>query len=273
MIAAPANAPLTLVHVMNTETVSAYEAMTGGWSKAESFLQRARSQLAESAERLRARYQLNVEFEVLVGRPHAVVAEVAEARDVGLVVIGAHDNEALRYTLLGTIGARMLRAIRRPILVVRNKTTEPYAGVLAAMDFSDASIAAMQLAVRIVPNARLAVLHVLDTHLDGLLGVFGAKAEDLAEFWTQARVDTLAKMEALIAHLPERSVAAEAEVQQGKPAEVVLHRSRRAGVDLLALGRHGAIRAIDVFVGGVVRQIVNRSDCDVLVSGITGAGA
>lgn len=272
MIAAEVRSPLSVVHVMDAGSISAMEALTGAWTTARKSiaLQRAESRLAESLERLRGRYQLDMDSEVIVGRPHTVVADMAEARSVALVVIGAHSNEALRHTMLGTTGARMLRAVRKSILVVRNKSSEPYRGVLAAMDFSDASVAAMQLAVRIVPSARLAVLHAINTHFDGLISLFGTGDEDLAEFWTQARVDALAKIEALVAHLPDHPVSVSPEVQSGKPAEVILHRSRGADVDLVALGRHGPIRALDVLVGSVARQIVNSSECDVLVSAVTG---
>ncbi len=272
MIAAEVRSPLSVVHVMDAGSISAMEALTGAWTTARKSiaLQRAESRLAESLERLRGRYQLDMDSEVIVGRPHTVVADMAEARSVALVVIGAHSNEALRHTMLGTTGARMLRAVRKSILVVRNKSSEPYRGVLAAMDFSDASVAAMQLAVRIVPSARLAVLHAINTHFDGLISLFGTGEEDLAEFWTQARVDALAKIEALVAHLSDHPVSVSPEVQSGKPAEVILQRSRSADVDLVALGRHGPIRALDVLVGSVARQIVNRSECDVLVSAVTG---
>ncbi len=272
MIAAQVRSPLSVVHVMDAGSISAMEALTGGWTtvRKSAALQRAESQLADSLERLRGRYQLDMDSEVIVGRPHTVVADMAEARSVALVVIGAHSNEALRHTMLGTTGARMLRAVRKPILVVRNKSSEPYGGVLAAMDFSDASVAAMQLAVRIVPGARLAVLHAINTHFDGLISLFGTGDEDLAEFWTQARVDALAKIEALVVHLPDQPVSVSPEVQKGKPADVILQRSRSADVDLVAVGRHGPIRALDVLVGGVARQIVNRSESDVLVSAVTG---
>lgn len=273
MIAAQVRSPLSVVHVMDAGSISAMEALTGAWTTARksTALQRAESRLAESLERLRSRYhQLDMDSEVIVGRPHTVVADMAEARSVALVVIGAHSNEALRHTMLGTTGARMLRAVRNSILVVRNKSSEPYRGVLAAMDFSDASVAAMQLAVRIVPGARLAVLYAINTHFDGLISLFGTGDEDLAEFWTQARVDALAKIEALVAHLPDHPISVSPEVQKGKPADVILQRSRSADVDLVALGRHGPIRGLDVLVGGVARQIVNRSECDVLVSAVTG---
>ncbi|MFM9883416.1 MAG: universal stress protein [Burkholderiales bacterium] len=272
MIAAQVRSPLSVVHVMDAGSISAMEALTGAWTTARksTALQRAESQLAESLERLRSRYHLDMDSEVIAGRPHTVVADMAEAHSVALVVIGAHSNEALRHTMLGTTGARMLRAIRKSILVVRSKSSEPYRGVLAAMDFSDAAVAAMQLAVRVVPSARLAVLHAINTHFDGLISLFGMGEEDLADFSTQARVDALAKIEALVAHLPDQLESVSPEVQKGKPADVILQRSRSADVDLVALGRHGPIRGLDVLVGGVARQIVNRSECDVLVSAVTG---
>jgi universal stress protein E len=274
MIAAHAHAPLSLVHVMDTRAISALEALTGEWATARKnrAMQRAQSQLAEGAERLRARYHLQVHTEVIVGQPQEVVAKLAEAPDIGLTVLGAHSNETLRHTMLGTTGERMLRAIQKPVLIVRNKPTEPYCGVLAAMDFSDASIGALHLAVRIAPNAHLAVLRVIDTHFDGLIGLFGANADDLGQFWTEARVDALAKIESVVAHLPERPAASSPEVDSGKPADVILQRSRRAGIDLIALGRHGPIRTLDVLMGSVAHAVVNRSDCDVLVSAVMGYG-
>jgi len=52
------------------------------------------------------------------GKPHEVIAEHAESKDIDLVVMGSHGRAGVRRALLGSVTERTLRSTDVPVLVV-----------------------------------------------------------------------------------------------------------------------------------------------------------
>jgi nucleotide-binding universal stress UspA family protein len=63
--------------------------------------------------------------ELVVGRPPLALAELAETRDVDLVVVGAHRFGGLARFLLGSVSRAVLMDCSRPVLVVKEGTPIP----------------------------------------------------------------------------------------------------------------------------------------------------
>ena len=61
---------------------------------------------------------IRVSSELLSGEPVAAVVEIAEGRDVDLVVVGAHHG-GLSRMLLGSVSRGVLQHSSRPVLVVK----------------------------------------------------------------------------------------------------------------------------------------------------------
>ena len=55
----------------------------------------------------------------LQGRPAEVIADLAEAKDVDLVVVGTRGRGQVAKTLLGSVADRIVSACPKPVLVVR----------------------------------------------------------------------------------------------------------------------------------------------------------
>ncbi|MFC7081564.1 universal stress protein [Halorussus caseinilyticus] len=84
---------------------------------------RARDATGDVAERGRER-GLEVEEHFRGGRPHKVIADFAEDRDMDLVVMGSHGRSGVSRILLGSVTERVLRSTHRSVLVVDEREAE-----------------------------------------------------------------------------------------------------------------------------------------------------
>lgn len=91
-------------------------------------------------------------------RSGAVVPEIARAAaEYDLVALGAHGEHPLRDLVLGSSAQRLLRLGTSPVLVVKRPPEGPYRRVLAPVDFSADSEAAVSLDTLPLAGARWVV--------------------------------------------------------------------------------------------------------------------
>ena len=97
--------------------------------------------------------------EILIrkGDPHAHIVAVADARDDDLIVMGGPRKRAFLESLRGTTLERVIRAITRPVLSVRNPAKGPDRNVVFATDMSECAVFALQTAHRLTPRRARAV--------------------------------------------------------------------------------------------------------------------
>jgi universal stress protein E len=99
------------------------------------------------------------------GAAETRIADLAEIRDVNVLMIGSGSREGKDRFLLGTTAGKLLRGSRKPVWVVRTGATPPVSSVLCPVDFSEHSRRAMENALSIAGavGARLTVLTVLES--------------------------------------------------------------------------------------------------------------
>lgn len=100
---------------LGTEQVDRIRA--GHFGEMAELEERARAATGRVADAARDR-GVEVEEHFAAGRPHAVIADTAEALDSDLVVIGSHGRSGIKRVLLGSVTERVLRSTHRPVLVV-----------------------------------------------------------------------------------------------------------------------------------------------------------
>lgn len=95
------------------------------------------------------------EIVVSAGKPCQIIDEIAEREAADLVVIGPGKARNIREKVFGSTADRTVRSSPRPVLVVRSPAaSDPYRRLVVAADFSTASQAAAEAALR--PNGRSA---------------------------------------------------------------------------------------------------------------------
>ena len=237
--------PLTVLHVATKEE-----------------LERARERGRDLAEMLRASLPPaadGVDLVVATGSAPETIARTAAERGSALIVVGVARRNSLGDYLLGTAVDYVVRNASMPVLVAHNPPYAPYASLVAATDFSDASAKAVLAAATLFPEARLTVLHAAHVPFQGWL--------DSDETRRQVLDEATAQMEAFLASDSLSGVRArlDGEIAFGPFTEVVHKHVRKAGTDLLVLGTHGHSGFFHATIGSNAEAMLAASPVDVLM--------
>lgn len=259
---ATAGGTVTALHVVEAGPLSVLRSLFGEPGAAERLATDAATQRLQAAlAGLAVPAGATVHGQVRTGR---LIAELLDAAaDGDLLVVGARGHHALRRSLGGSTPARLARAGRQAVLVVRRPVAGPYARALAALDLSDA-------APRILAAARWASAgSVLAMHaVDFALGVAMAHAgvERDAIEWHRQRALADARM-ALVQRIADAGLgdAVPGVVAEGYPTAVLMAQIEASGADLLVLGKQGGSALDELFLGSVSSHLLAEAPCDVLI--------
>lgn len=210
-----------------------------------------------------------VRIEVRAGEPADVLASLAADHGVDLICVGRPRNRDDTVKLGRNTVDRLLRQVSVPVLQAAGPLDAAPAHVLAALDDGPASDAVLRLAWALTARfeARLTALHVLGDDVRAYVRAMevasgaaaGAQAAEEAVWSVTARWLTTSLDAAGV-----RPGRAAAMVSHGDPGHEVIAACRRAGGDLLVLGRSGRQTAASA-VGSTTRLALRAAPCPVLV--------
>jgi nucleotide-binding universal stress UspA family protein len=191
---------------------------------------------------------LHTEFLVRVGKPAAIILDIAHGRRADLIVMGSHGRSGVGKLFFGSTTERVLRETTVPVLVTPDDHSHPtslgdaIAGVrrvLAPVDLSPASHGQVAVAAGIAKalSSSLLLLHVIEpVFVPATLRavVTGIDASRRAHCEDQL---------AAIAADHAAGVAVETIVAAGDPSDEIakLARVRKAGLVVVGLHAAGAI--------------------------------
>jgi nucleotide-binding universal stress UspA family protein len=201
------------------------------------------------------------EVRVERGEPADVILQVAQGEGCSLIVTGVARNEALGRFTLGATVDELLRTSEIPLLIVTERAYTPYQRVAVAIDFTETSARALQLAVDWWPSQRLIVFHA-----HGAPGSYAVSdlQSHREEFGRIARADAER-------YLADCGLSAEARarldvrIESGDPGLGVRALVERESVDLVVLGTRGPGAIAEFFLGSVAKRIAMGLMCDALV--------
>jgi nucleotide-binding universal stress UspA family protein len=213
-----------------------------------------------------------VELRALAGSALAktIVTDATETR-ADLMVLGSHGRSGLERALLGSVSEHVVRHAPCPVLVVPRRIADDPAGpsdlrrVLCAVDFSEASLKALEYAMAIAEesDADLTLLHVYAFPPD-LLPASPAGVEapaGLLEPMDAAR----RQLEDLIPSELRAYCVVDTMVRAGAVHHEILAAASSLRSDLIVMGVHGR-GALNVMVfGSNTARVVRAATCPVLV--------
>jgi nucleotide-binding universal stress UspA family protein len=179
------------------------------------------------------------------------ILEAVKNSQTDLLIIGTRGKTEAGRIALGRIARRLLAKSPCPIMTVSPsaETSMPLAGfwrrVLAATDFSPASIAALKYAHQVVLR-QLIALHVSGCQREGGCSSCEGRLRFMAPF------------------NESHTVPVEHIVMPGNAGEVISWCARRNGVDLVVLGSPAEELADEDLETSTVLQVVSRVSCPVL---------
>jgi nucleotide-binding universal stress UspA family protein len=204
---------------------------------------------------------------IRVATGHAAVEISRQAREeaADLVVVGDHGTDSVvKGIFSGTTAERTLRESDRPILVVKGKPCGSYRRVGVAVDFSEASRQALELAIRLAPGANFNIVHAYHGFAGWLRGVGSSEAEIIryrCELTKYAREE----MELFLSGVEHAGKRIRRLLNHGRAPGVIVHAARRLRVDLVALGATARRPVTEIFLGSVAKYVLREVSCDVLV--------
>ncbi len=260
-------ARLLVLHVIAAEPLSQIAALS---DRSESDLQEDLKRQAFSAIELlltesgRTRLtDVRIEF----GAPHDVITRVASERHADVIVIGPGKGRSLREKVLGSTADRVIRTAAAPVLVVRKESSEPYRQVVAAVDFSPQSAAAVKEAHALAPDATIQLVHAVEiplTFKQAMLRAGTSRVE--MQRYRLAKTNKSRHDLSAFAHDMAGLGKAIPRVVDGEPGPALVRLSKDPQVDLVAMGPHGRGVVHQALLGSVTQQVLKESGGDVLVA-------
>ena len=249
------DAKLTIVHVVD-------EGLPASIADAQEDL--ARQVIQDQVDELSTGAAPLFSIEVVFGRAYTDILEVSERLDAELIVLGIHRDGKVKDMYRGTTAERVIRAGNCPILVVKDRSAEPYKKVMIGVDFSVYSRRAIEFAVKFVADGEFHLVHAYDVPFRGFLSGENIRQEISKQHQMQFQKMLDEEMEAFLAGLGEEAPKFEQVMQEGTVNEVIHQQIRRLDPDLLVIGTHGRTGVAHAFLGSVAEGLLANPPCDVL---------
>jgi nucleotide-binding universal stress UspA family protein len=198
-----------------------------------------------------------VEVVLEYGTPHKGLLTQIEATGAGVVVAAP-----------GPLALSVARHASSAVLVARRS---PQGAVIAATDFSDASLRAVQLAAT-QAQRRGSPLHLLHASDVGLFALGQASATAMPYLLSSAPITlegldnlhAIAKQR-LDATLADLNVSGTTAVIAGSAADVIVRYAESLGAELVVVGTHGRSGLARLTLGSTAASVIESAPCSVLI--------
>lgn len=203
--------------------------------------------------------QRKVEIEIGTGDPPTIISRAARVAHAAMILLGADDHDLLERLFGGDTAVRVARAADVPVLVVPRGCSHVPESAVVAIDFSDASVRAGQVALRLFPDlTALHLVHVAPAPQPAL--------ELVASMHTRYAEAAERAFEAVReAMVPPAYTVVTRQIVRGNAARELLRAARERGVDLIVAGSHGHSAFERVLVGSVATALLRGARVPVLV--------
>ena len=221
-----------------------------------------------STDRIRA---ARLDVVVTEGSPSREILRQAEMLGPDLIVMGTHGRGGFERLLLGSVTDKVLRRAAVPVLVVP-PPAEPagsglYKTILCAMDFSDASVRALEYALSLAKegDARLVLLHTVeDDEVVQAARFTEASHFSVPEYFDHRIADAASRLEAAVPEEARLWCHPETRIVSGRASREILRIAEEERTELIAIGVHGR-GAVDRWLfGSTTDYVVRRATCPVL---------
>lgn len=262
-LAAQRKAPLRLVHVLEPRGLDAVRHWLAGRADLPAvLLEQARERLQALADDLQRDHGIAAAVEVRTGE---VLDELnASVPEAGLLALGVQGLHPVRELVLGSTADRILRSAREPVLVVKQPPAGPYRQLLVLLDLSEASEAALRVALQLAPDAAVRLLHAFEVPYEGQLRLAGVSAGEIEAIRAEARRQSTDGIDAVLARTGERQRIT-ASVEAGDVRIELRRALEDLRPDLVVAAKHSRSAVSDLFLGSVTRVVLAEAHCDVLV--------
>ncbi len=231
--------------------------------------QHAESAMQREIAALQQKFAIRVRGDVELGSATQTIARAAREYQPQLLVIGTRGEHgpSVAASALGGTALKLVSQTPRPLLLVRDTASGPYAEAMAAIsDASEIAKRIIQWATLIAPTAVWHIVRAYDVpYLERLrqCGVDDAAMNSCAAQSRRSAEHEVEMVLEAVEHAPQVHV----HLMPGEPLRVVLTQMVRDRAHLLVVGKHaqGVAETGHGLVGSVGLRLAYHAQSDVLV--------
>lgn len=267
-IAGQNQAQYSVIHALELDTIDALREWLGDDVSAikKKLEEEARASLQQLIAAAEKNYGIHAEASVNSGPHLEVIASYAEQFQAELLVVGERGQNFLRHHVLGSTASRLVRkAVKYPVLVVKQPPHRPYSRVLIPVDFSSASVSVVKFCRQIAPDAEIILLYAFEVPFEGKIAYAGVDEDIVKQYRIATRDRALAKIRA-VADAAGLDIGDYTPlIIHGDPSQAVIEQEQEFDADLIIMGKHGKNFTEELLLGSVTKHVLAESQCDVLV--------
>jgi nucleotide-binding universal stress UspA family protein len=220
----------------------------------------------------------NVEVIVTPGDAAREIRTEAERVPSDQLLLGTHGRSGFERLFLGSVTEKVLRSTRVPVLTIPPPVREPgsplYKTILCPLEFSPASIRALEYALSLAKeaDARLILLHAIED----VLGDAGARRHghlSVSEYYRQLEDDAVTRLRAVVPDEARVWARPEERVVNGRAHQEILKVVGDEQVDLVVMGVQGKGVVNRLVFGSTTHRVIREAGCPVLTLHGGGVGA
>ena len=235
------------------------------------YLEHARTKMRQSVEGFGGSETVALDSEVLFGDPAREILRTAEGKDAGLILLASHGTSAEGPWLLGHITAKVLRATKRPVMLIREHASEEaleqkrlVRKILVPLDGSQIGEGALCYAVAIAnkTGAEIALIEVFEQVRGvGASGIGYSIPED-----ESVRKSLLSYLDHVAGPIRGEGLRVSTTVLLGNVAGNIVDYAEKNAFDLIAVSTHGRSGLGRWVFGSVTDKILHVGNVGVLVA-------
>lgn len=211
-----------------------------------------------------------VQVECRVAEGDVATEILAEVAPDDMIVMGTHGRSGFEHMVLGSVTEKVLRKAPCPLLTIP-RAAPPAPGavpklfhhILAAVDFSDASMRALDFAASLAEeaDAHVTALHVIDLPPDPM---FWMDRNDGGSYVREFEETAARRLRESVPDSVRQCCHVEELVATGQPYREILRIANQRHAGLIVLGAHGRGIVERMFLGSTAQHVVRQAQCPVL---------
>ena len=249
LLASQHGAGLSLLHVVDPARAA--------------FAARPRDTLQRMADALKARHGVTAATQC---RPGDLFEELLRASaQADLLVLGQRPRSPLADLFFGRVMRRLVQAMRRPLLVVRQPAEGAYRRALVPVDFTPASDAATLVAVSLAPMPELHLLHAMRSQREAVMRDADVPEHVIRESRLMEEAGATARMRRQAARLGLGGLPMTFALAHGPALRSTLRHARAVQAAPLVAGRQARSTLAALLLGSFGSRLLSGSGCDLLL--------
>lgn len=209
---------------------------------------------------------MKISQRVEIGEDYIEIIRLCQKLEPCLVVMGMHrKTSAIKDFCLGTTVERVIRHNDVPVLIVKTPDKKEYNTIMVSTDFSVSSRRAIEVCLKLCPNAHYELLHLYDVPFSSFMTtVVDEKLLDENHKMIYKTIEKEGKI--FIQGLKIPSHSWQLAMLKYSIAKHVVEECKKYGADLLVIGTHGRTGISNELLGSTATELIQNPPCDVLIA-------